>query len=221
MRVSPEQQHLEEQHARGPHRRCAPEPGQDVLRDERLHRKEQEGREEGGEKIERYNLLSRGIPGRARFVACVWPINRRGHLGNARRSPHTRRARPRTDPAPAQPRSWPDVYAKGSSWHKGTGSPPRRGPEFDRPVPRLLAPSSGCTGRPAPRTSPACARRACGWPRARPTTAAPSTPPACRRPTCTPTTPSVPACRAPSSPTCPPTRAPARPPARPPPPRAR
>src|SRR5438445_10104200 len=192
MRVSPEKQHLEEQHAGGPHRRCAPEPGQDVLRDERLHRKEQEGREEGGEKIERYNLLSRGIPAHRKFsheragpaswracspstdtVSGKCAIKARRTAPRAgrtpsgprpcpatsrspvppRRSPHTRRARPRTDPAPAQPRSWPDVYAKGSSRHKGTGSPRRRGPEFDRPVSRLLAPSGGCTGRPPARTS--------------------------------------------------------------------
>src|SRR5262249_37251965 len=44
--VSREEQHLEEQHAGGPHRGAAAEPRQDQARDQRLHQEQQERRQE-------------------------------------------------------------------------------------------------------------------------------------------------------------------------------
>jgi hypothetical protein len=48
--VAPDEQHLEEQHARRPHRRAAAEPGQDEAGDERLHQEEEECAGGGGER---------------------------------------------------------------------------------------------------------------------------------------------------------------------------
>ena len=46
VRVADQQDHLKEHHAGRPHRRGAAKPRQDLLRDDRLHQKQQEGAEE-------------------------------------------------------------------------------------------------------------------------------------------------------------------------------
>jgi len=49
--IAQQQEHLEEQHAGGPHRGRAAEPGQDHLADDGLHLEQQEGAEENGQAI--------------------------------------------------------------------------------------------------------------------------------------------------------------------------
>ena len=49
--VSPEEQHLEEEYAGGPHRGAATEPRQNVLRDQRLSLKEEKGSGEDGQGV--------------------------------------------------------------------------------------------------------------------------------------------------------------------------
>ena len=56
--ITGEQEYLEEQHRRGPYGRPAPEPGQDVLGDERLHLKQQERPHEDGQRVGKHPRLT-------------------------------------------------------------------------------------------------------------------------------------------------------------------
>ena len=56
--IAAQQDHLKEEHGRGPHGRPTPEPGQDILRDQRLYLKEQERADENGQCVRHHVCVS-------------------------------------------------------------------------------------------------------------------------------------------------------------------
>src|ERR1022692_3197929 len=76
VQVAQQQHHLEKQHAGGPHRGAAAEPGQDDLGYHRLHLEQQEGAHHNRQGVEEHGYLYAATPVTFSPItrACIWSV---------------------------------------------------------------------------------------------------------------------------------------------------